>query len=191
MRIRGVPMVPLSTEDWATFLAAIGFRGPAWRDSTNRWWAFLRGLAPEFGRVHTSLIQLVNDLTLNDPTSAWVTWWEEALDLPEDDFPVPATLADRIVAVKQGLARARWGQSKPFYVALAALLGASVDIDTLTDRIRTFRVLSLDGAWVPARMGACEMGTAVMGGTITATGEKVQRVINRRKRLASRVIYTD
>lgn len=185
--MRGLQSVPLSIEDWASFLAAIGPRGRAWKDPGSWMWSWWRGLSPELARVHARILALVTDLNPTTMTEPWIALWETILQLPEADLPVPSTVAARRAAVIARLNKTAWGQSRPFYVALAALCGATVVIDLPDGFTSTFRVTATDGSWTVAHYGASVYGDPYQ--TFTTIGEHVRALFMRRKRLHARILW--
>lgn len=186
--IRGIPPVPMSVEEWTTLLAAVGPRGKAWGDPGSRMWSFWRGLAPEFQRIHALVLSLVTDLNPTTMTEPWIALWETILGLPEADLPVPSTVADRRAAVIARLGKTAWGQSRPFYVALAALLGLTVAIDLPGTAPSRWRVTC------PEAVTVARFGTALAGDRFdvySTAGSSLYRLFHRRKRLASRIMFRD
>ncbi|AGC43248.1 hypothetical protein MYSTI_01917 [Myxococcus stipitatus DSM 14675] len=90
--------------------------------------ALCLALAQELTRVDGRAGAVLNEA---DPRTATETLedWERVLGLPDADVPViPSTVAERRLAITQKLVRVG-GQSKPYYVALAAACGYTVTID--------------------------------------------------------------
>lgn len=84
-----------------------------------------RALADELARVDARGKDLINE---GDPRSAdqTIEQWEEMVGLPDDRVTViPATLAERRIAVTQKYGN-RGGQNVSFFVQLAALCGYTV-----------------------------------------------------------------
>lgn len=98
-------------------------------------------MAGEFGRVHERGMDLVNE---SDPTTTaeMIEDWEEMLALP-DEFvtEIPATLAERRLAVTSKLV-SRGGQNPAFFIELAAACGYTVTVTKMvTEMLRVgFRV---------------------------------------------------
>jgi hypothetical protein len=90
----------------------------------------LEALADELARVDGRGVDLINEA---DPRTAdeTIADWEQALSLPDDQIPViPATLAERRIAVTQKYTN-RGGQNTAFFTALAAACGYTLAGGTL------------------------------------------------------------
>lgn len=92
--------------------------------------ATLQALAQELARVDARGVDLINE---SDPRTAneTITDWERVLKLPDDRVTViPATLAERQIAITQKYAN-RGGQNVDFFVKLCALCGYTLAAGSL------------------------------------------------------------
>lgn len=187
MRIRGLPTTLLTDEEWADLLSALGPRGHAWLDRTNWLYRVWQGLAPLLSAAHarllTLLAEIADPLAIDELQETWI----ELLDIPEPDLPTPSTQAEWGALIGSYITRSRWGQSIDWYIALAALICATVTIDRPAGCRSTFRVASSDGDWEWPRCGEYESGTDF--GTWTPRGSQVARLFDRHKRAHARIIY--
>lgn len=110
-------------------LQALLPQGRAWpTDKEAVLTKLLDGIAAGLARVHNRGIDLVAEA---DPrtTVELITDWERVCGLPDDCAPAGGgTLAERRAAVVARIT-ARGGQSRPFFIDLAARLGYAVTID--------------------------------------------------------------
>ncbi|MFZ5746347.1 MAG: YmfQ family protein [Pseudomonadota bacterium] len=113
---------------WARQLIQLLPRGRAWRGSHTS--ALLRGLAHEFARADERAERLIDEA---NPGTALelLSDWERVLGLPDDCSGRPDSIAERQVAAANKMAQ-RGGQSRPFFIQLAARLGYAVEIEELT-----------------------------------------------------------
>lgn len=187
LRIPGIPTVTMSEEEWADLLSALGPRGPAWEDRTNWLYRVWRGFAPALKAAHDRLLVLLAEIAdpaaVNELTDTWV----ELLELPEPDTTLPTDPDELRALVASYITRSRWGQSIPWYIALAATVGATVTIDKPAGCRSHFRVTSSDGDWAWPRCGEYESGTDF--GTWTPRGGQVVRLFERAKRAHARIIW--
>lgn len=101
--------------------------GAAWpRDPDATLTQLLAALAEEFARVDARVEQLVTEF---DPRSAYelLDEWEAALGLPDACTAAATTVSARQAAIWRKLAFVG-GQSRAFYIGLAAALGYAIEI---------------------------------------------------------------
>jgi uncharacterized protein YmfQ (DUF2313 family) len=117
-----------TAEDYAQLLADLLPRGWAWpRDPDTVLMRTFAGLAAEFARIHGRDCDL---LTESYPGTALetLTDWERLCGLPDPCVAPPlTTLQERRAAVLARLA-SRGGQSRAYYIAVAAALGFDITI---------------------------------------------------------------
>jgi len=184
--------VPLDVDGWTDYLAAHLPRGLAWSVRDSRLQRAIRGIAASFARAHARKLALYRDLNRNTMEDPILAVWEvpATLDMAHQHFPPTSDVDERRANVLWFIAR-RFGQTVPWYIALAARWGVTVTIDKPADLPCTFRVTTAGGEWTVTRMGDCAMGDCAMSGTATATGEEVQALFLRHKRVTARVIFND
>ena len=184
--------VPMDVDGWADYLAGHLPRGLAWSVRDSRLRRMIRGIAAAFVRAHARKLALYRDLNRNTMEDPILAVWEapETLDIANQHFPPTSDLAERRANVLWFIARS-FGQTVPWYIALAARWGVTVTIDKPADLPCTFRMTTAGGEWTVTRMGRSAMGGCRFGGTATATGKAVQALVLRHKRITARVIFTD
>lgn len=151
----------------------------------------LMAIADELARVDARGGNLIDEW---DPRTALelLAEWENALGLPDDCLDaVPVTIAERRLAVVQKLA-SRGGQSRAFYVELAALAGFAVTIEEFsaqvlrsgfrcgsrlygTDWAYAWRVTS-DSGEAPVRF---RVGVSRTGDRLVTGGSEIECIIRR------------
>lgn len=107
-------------------LLPTGRAWPRWEKATIT--KFLRGLAQELARVDQRIHDLIDE---SDPrtTRELLAGWERVAGLPDTcSSGLATTLQERRAALEAKLT-ARGGQSKAYYIALAAKMGYSIEID--------------------------------------------------------------
>jgi uncharacterized protein YmfQ (DUF2313 family) len=112
--------VDLSPQDYGALLDALLPGGPAWRDDLTA--RILEAWAEEFSRLDARVAQLIEEA---DPRTAdeLLSEWERLLGLPDECFTnIALSIQDRRRLAWQKLT-ARGGQSRAFFIALAATLG--------------------------------------------------------------------
>lgn len=117
----------LTTDDYLQQLQALLPQGPAWsREADAVLTKLLTAFAEEFSRVDSRIDALVNEA---DPrtTSELLTDWERVAGLPDLCTGIPETIAQRRELLVAKLTNIG-GQSKAFYIALAAKLGYTITI---------------------------------------------------------------
>jgi uncharacterized protein YmfQ (DUF2313 family) len=106
--------------------------GRVWRLEAESWiWKTLLAVSDEFRWVSSRAEDLVEE---TDPRTATETIeeWEEMLSLPDERVTeIPATLAERRIAITQKFV-ARGGQSPAYFIALALACGYVVTISNYT-----------------------------------------------------------
>lgn len=125
-------------------------RGPFLLEPGSRLIRLLEAISYEIARVEARGADLVEE---SDPRTATETLpeWERVLSLPDAVVTtIPAGLAQRRLVVTQKFVR-QGGQSRPYYIALAAACGYTVTIDD------SLRGLVLRAGF---RTGARSYGTA-------------------------------
>ncbi len=127
----------LTTDDYLQQLQALLPQGPAWsREADAVLTKLLTAFAEEFSRVDYRIDALVNEA---DPrtTNELLADWERVAGLPDLCTGIPETIALRRELLVARLTNVG-GQSKAFYIALAAKLGYAI---TITE-FKRFRVTS-------------------------------------------------
>lgn len=120
-------LIRAKTEDYADQLTQLLPQGEAWpRDPDTVLGKLIAGLAGVFARVHNRALDLIEEA---DPRTAVESLpeWERETGLPGTCTPIADTLVQRRAAVVARLT-ARGGQSRPFYISVAAALGYDVTI---------------------------------------------------------------
>lgn len=115
-------------DDYAQVLADLLPEGAVWpRDPDSTLMITMRGLAEEFARLHARDCDLLEEAY---PPTATETLpdWERVCGLPDECTGPLETLQERREAVMAKLG-ARGGQSRQYYIDLAAALGFTVTID--------------------------------------------------------------
>lgn len=124
-------LVVRDQDEYRDALAALLPTGPAWpRDVGSVLMRLLWALAAEFARLDARAAQLLAE---TDParTTELLADWEREVGLPDPCVTRTQTVAERRAAL-EGRLTAVGGQSRRFFVELAARLGYSVTIDEFT-----------------------------------------------------------
>lgn len=127
----------LTTDDYLQQLQALLPQGPAWsREPDTVLTRLLTAFAEEFARVDLRIDNLLNEA---DPrtTNELLTDWERVAGLPDLCTGIPATIALRRELLVSKLTNVG-GQSRQFFIDLAAKLGYTI---TITE-FKRFRVTS-------------------------------------------------
>jgi uncharacterized protein YmfQ (DUF2313 family) len=110
--------------------------GDAWtRDPRSTWDKLLAGMSSWRGRVEVRADDVLRE---SDPrsTSELLPEWEEAVGLPDECLPVPASIAERRALVASRLV-GEGGGSRRFFVELARAVGYIVTIEeSVSDPVR-------------------------------------------------------
>lgn len=117
-----------SVDDYQAQIAALLPRGDAWpRALESTLQQLLAALAGELARVDARSVDLENE---SDPrlTSELLPDWERVAGLPDACVQVPQTMQERRAALLARLTSSG-GQSKAYYIELAARLGYGITID--------------------------------------------------------------
>jgi len=117
----------LTTDDYLQQLQALLPQGPAWsREADTVLTNLLTAFAEEFSRIDMRIDNLVNE---SDPrtTNELLADWERVAGLPDLCTGIPATIALRRELLVSKLTNVG-GQSKQFYIDLAAKLGYTITI---------------------------------------------------------------
>lgn len=115
-------------DEYRDALAALLPSGAAWpRDPESQLMRFIGGLAVEFSRLDARAAQLLAE---TDPasTTELLPDWERVVGLPDPCVTLAQTVAQRRQAL-EGRLTAVGGQSRRFFIELAARLGYSITID--------------------------------------------------------------
>jgi uncharacterized protein YmfQ (DUF2313 family) len=115
-------------EDYLAQLHALAPQGAAWpREGETTLNALFAGLAEELARVDDRAERLLIE---TDPrvVSETLTDWERAWGLPDGCVVADPTVPGRRLALHQKVA-SLGGQSGPYYVGMAALLGYEAEVD--------------------------------------------------------------
>lgn len=118
----------MTAEDYAALLSNLLPQGPAWpREPESTLQLLLAALAVEFSRLEERLRDLVAE---SDPrlTSELLGEWERMAGLPDPCVPLGSTLDVRRSALTAKITNVG-GQSRAFYLEVAARLGYSITID--------------------------------------------------------------
>lgn len=103
-------------------------RGRAWtRSPTSNLWALWDAFAQELARLHGRIENLMNEA---DPSTALelLADWERAAGLPDDCLPAGGTITERQRRVVSKITSIG-GQSRAFFIELAAQLGIEIAIE--------------------------------------------------------------
>lgn len=118
----------LSADAYARQLQQLLPRGTVWKLEPDSWVTkTLQAIADELARVDARGDDLIEE---SDPrtTTEMIEDWERALSLPDEQvLTIPATLAERRVAVTQKYV-SRGGQTNADFVALALACGYTVTV---------------------------------------------------------------
>jgi uncharacterized protein YmfQ (DUF2313 family) len=115
-------------DEYTDALAGLLPRGVAWpREPTSVLMKLVAGLAEIWGYVDSRAADLLE--TETDPRSAFETLpeWERAFGLPDPCVAEPLTIGDRQKALVAKMTT-EGGQSRAFFIALAATLGYTISI---------------------------------------------------------------
>lgn len=130
-------MTTRSAEAYTAQLQQLLPRGPIWtRDPDSTLTALLAAMAAEFARVDERAERLLVEL---DPARTYEMLgdWERVLGLPDGCTPVTGTITERRAAVVQKLT-SMGGQTRAFYIAMAAHLGFEVEIHEFDPEVEDF-----------------------------------------------------
>lgn len=117
-----------SGDDYAQALSALLPRGPAWpRDQGSVLMMLVRGLAETWGQLDGRAADLLERETDPRGTMELLEDWERAWGLPDPCVAEPLTIADRQKALVSKMTL-EGGQSRAFFLALAASIGYEVQI---------------------------------------------------------------
>lgn len=116
-----------TAEDYAQVLADLLPTGPMWpREPETTIMTTIAGLAAEYARVHSRDCDLLTESYPGTSTET-ITDWERVCGLPDPCTGPLETLQERRQAVLAKLA-SRGGQSRQYFVDLAATLGYAITI---------------------------------------------------------------
>lgn len=121
-------LVTMTQEDYRAALAALLPTGAAWpRDTGSTLMLLLRAMAAEFERLDGRAAQLLAE---TDPasTTELLPDWERVVGLPDPCVTQVQTVAERRQAL-EGRLTSVGGQSRAFFIQLAARLGYTITID--------------------------------------------------------------
>lgn len=123
------PALPYATsDDFFPRIQALFPRGAAWTtDSDAELVAFQHALADCFASVHAVLALLSEVESDPNQTTLLLPDFERALGLPDPCTPAGATLQQRRAALLSKMAQIG-GQSKAYFIAVAAALGFTITI---------------------------------------------------------------
>ena len=117
----------LSKADYFAMIVELLPKGPAWtHEEGGILWAIVDTWAEELARVHARIDALIEE---SDPRTTYelITDWERVCGLP--DCPLAGqSLAERRAAIVNKLTTVG-GQSRAYFIAVAASLGYTVTID--------------------------------------------------------------
>lgn len=117
----------MTADDYLSQLQALLPRGAAWtREEEANVTLYLLAVADELARVDGRASILIDE---SDPrtTSEMLTDWERALGLPDPCITIAQTVTQRRLAVLNKLTTIG-GQSRAYFIALAATLGQTITI---------------------------------------------------------------
>ena len=120
-------------EDYQHQLMQLRPRGWAWPESKESTQGKLLGdVAEEFARVDARIWDLLREAdprTVNELLAEWEYDW----GLPEPCVVAPSTVRSRVLVLFEKVTRVG-GQSKPYFIALAARLGYNITIERCSMR---------------------------------------------------------
>lgn len=127
----------MSVAQYLNVLLALLPKGDAWpTDLDSDMAGLMHGIAEEFARIDSRCTDVINES--NPSMSAeLLNEWEEQLGLPLPCVPAAQTLIERKAAVMQ-MYRAFGGQSRQFFIELAAALGYTITIHEFTPLLAGF-----------------------------------------------------
>ena len=193
-------LVLYSRTDYRDALAALLPEGEVWpRDPSSTLMKVLGSLAVEFERLDARAAQLLAEA---DPTttSELLADWEALVGLPDPCVSAPQTVAERRLAL-QGRLTSVGGQSKAFFIQLAARLGYIVTIDEFASAAAataagiTFTGSEWAHIWrvnVPVSVGVrhFQVGGSTVGEPLRSWGNQViECQFNRFKPAHTRVLF--
>lgn len=124
-----IGLTPHTRDEYLQAMADLLPWGAAWpRDPASPNMRLLSALAAEFERIDARAVQLYAEV---DPasTSELLPDWERVVGLPDPCVTAAQTVAQRRIAL-EGRLTGVGGQSKAFFIELAARLGYTVTIET-------------------------------------------------------------
>jgi uncharacterized protein YmfQ (DUF2313 family) len=157
----GNPWARLGPADFAANVQALlppgdAFGGPGAAD-------LCAGIGAAFAELHARLYQLSEVELWPDTTNACLPDWEFDYGLPDCCTPLAPTLAGRRAALAAKIA-SRGGQSKAYFIAVAAALGFTITITEGAASTFTWTV-HVSGAFTPILFRA---GNSGAGDLLTA-----------------------
>jgi len=194
--VGAVRIAPLTAQQWADFLLAIGPRGSAWLDRTGRVAAMRLGEAGTWARLHEVVAALAREAGIN--LGDTLTWWESATGLPDPDLPPPATVAERVAEGVSRVSARFWddpdlrAHPDTWYTALAARWGVAVTIERWADWWCVFGVSSAGTDWHLDEFGTAEFDDSGFGAEFTTdAGLHIARLFERLKRAHALILWRD
>jgi uncharacterized protein YmfQ (DUF2313 family) len=122
----------MNADQYREHLQALLPRGAAWpREPGTVLTQVLDGLAQELARVDLRVENLLDEINPRT-TYELLSDWERVLGLPDPCVPAGQTTAERRSAVAAKIA-ATGGQSRAYFIALAAALGYTITITEQVD----------------------------------------------------------
>lgn len=186
--------------DYALALADLLPMGGAWpRDAGSPLMLLLAGLAEEFGRIDARAVALLDEI-VPSRTTELLSDWERCVGLPDPCVTQAQTVAERRLAL-EGRLTSVGGQSKAFFLQLAARLGYSITIDEFSSALEaTAAGISFTGdGWahiwrvnVPTTVGVTpfRVGSGSVGEPLRAwSNEVLECQINRFKPAHTLVLF--
>ena len=126
-----MPLILAGQADFATLLTNLAPTGDAWpTEPGSVFQQALLALAGSFARLNARANNLVVD-AFPKTTLELLTEWEESLGLPDPCAGPEPTIALRQRSVVAQLT-ARGGQSVPYFISIAAALGAAITVTQFT-----------------------------------------------------------
>lgn len=126
--------------------------GPLWRNLNLSFRLLMESFATELARIHDLGLTLLRESNPVLSTSALLLpRWEDELLLPEEKPLGTETEEERQQVVEAKLITSG-GQSRAFFIAMAANLGITI-------------VITEGGFWIPARVGIARVGAARTNGS--------------------------
>lgn len=191
---------PFTRDEYRDALGALLPTGDAWPRSINSTvFKLLAGLAAELQRVDAAAWRLIDEA---DPSTTLelLADWERVTGLPDPCVTAVQTVAERRQALAGRLAGQR-GQSRQFFIDLAARLGYTVTITEFTSAAAATAagVLFTGDEWahiwrvnVPVSTGITDFkaGSGTAGEPLRAFGnEVIECQFNRLKPAHTRVLF--
>lgn len=133
-----------SIEHYQHALLALLPKGVAWtKDPDSQLGKLMAGIAEEFTRIDQRAVEILNESL---PSQAIETFeeWEAEYGLPDPCSGIDPTFQERLIALIQTY-KMRGGQSRDFFIEVAATMGYAITITEYEQRHYTYHYGSLYG----------------------------------------------